>query len=113
MSAQMNTQPEPKGFPKFDNLEGIIKEREIHKQVIGIAQKRMQDIERTLAESVQAIQHVLSGGFSPPLSSDSDVQLVVVKLGNLMKAATPLPGSQIKALDTPPGNQALAAGATI
>jgi hypothetical protein len=101
----MSAQIESKGFPKFENLEALIKERASLKQVISIAQKRMQEIEKTLAESIQALQYALSEHFFPPPSGDSDTQLVIAKLGNLMKAAVTLPCSQAKVSDTSPGNQ--------
>ena len=100
--SEQNTSTQ-KGFPKFENLESLIRERENLKQIVTIAVTRIETIQGILRESAKMLQEVLNEKFTPPPISDADIQPTITKLGNLMKATiTSSSNGQTKALEVPP-----------
>lgn len=85
----------PTSFPKFPDLDSLLKELVCLRSIKDSIEKRMLEIIDTLTEARQQLEHSLRRDFNPPPSSDADMQKVMTSVGNLVKSSgTTALGSQ-------------------
>lgn len=92
----MNTPTDTKtsSFPKFPDLDSLIKELVSLRSIRDSTEQRIEIILSTLKEAKQQLEHSLSDNFSPPPSSDADIQKAMSSLSTLVKSSATALGNQ-------------------